>query len=181
MKTEKNIRWEELASKMTRLEETIQQQKFLIKEFQNERQSSISSELIASKLEINGQVRKSVSFPRTCRELRAADPSLHSGMHWIDPERQGVGDDPIYIYCNMTTGIIKLRHGMPTYFGRIDWNKFRQDRKDRKRFLLGWGMDVQVNIKWIWNGYPLNVPYGMRNGCGLGQNSCLKAIMCIYI
>ena len=26
-------------------------------------------------------------FPRTCRELRASDPSLNSGMHWIDPAR----------------------------------------------------------------------------------------------
>ena len=43
--------------------------------------------------------------PRTCQEIRAADPSLPSGMQWIDPDGQGVGDDPIYVYCNMTTGI----------------------------------------------------------------------------
>ena len=41
---------------------------------------------------------------RTCRELRAADPSLPSGMQWIDPDGQGVGDGPIYVYCNMTSG-----------------------------------------------------------------------------
>ncbi len=44
------------------------------------------------------------SIPRTCREVRLADPSLISGMHWIDPDGQGVGDDPIYVYCNTTTG-----------------------------------------------------------------------------
>ncbi len=44
------------------------------------------------------------SIPRTCREARLADPTLTSGMHWIDPDGQGVGDDPIYVYCNMTTG-----------------------------------------------------------------------------
>ena len=41
---------------------------------------------------------------RTCRESRSADPSLSSGMYWIDPDGVGVGDDPIYVYCNMTTG-----------------------------------------------------------------------------
>ena len=67
--------------------------------------------------------------------------------------------------------------GRDVYMGI--WNGFERDIP--RMSLLGWGMDVQVNIKWIWNGYPLNVPYGMRNGCGLGQNSGLKAIMCIYI
>ena len=42
--------------------------------------------------------------PRTCRELRAGNPSLPSGMQWIDPDGQGIGDGPIYVYCNMTTG-----------------------------------------------------------------------------
>lgn len=46
---------------------------------------------------------KSVIF-RTCRETRAADPSLTSGMYWIDPDGQGVGDDPIHVYCDMTSG-----------------------------------------------------------------------------
>ena len=41
---------------------------------------------------------------RTCRELHQVDPSLSSGMHWIDPDGQGVGDDPIYVYCDMATG-----------------------------------------------------------------------------
>jgi hypothetical protein len=39
------------------------------------------------------------SIQRTCREAHLADPSLDSGMHWIDPDGQGVGDDPIYVYC----------------------------------------------------------------------------------
>ena len=41
---------------------------------------------------------------RTCRETRASDPFLTSGMYWIDPDGQGIGDDPIYVYCDMTTG-----------------------------------------------------------------------------
>lgn len=46
------------------------------------------------------------AVPRTCREARAAAPSLSSGMYWIDPDGQGVGDGPIYVYCDMTSGKI---------------------------------------------------------------------------
>ena len=102
----KDVLLEKLEVKVTRLEETVQQQGLLIKELQNERQLSKISEFMASKSAINDQAGKSVMFPRTCRELRAADPSLSSGMHWIDPDGQGVGDDPIYVYCDMTKGII---------------------------------------------------------------------------
>jgi hypothetical protein len=45
-------------------------------------------------------------IPRTCRELRAANPSLASGMQFIDPDGQGIGDDPIFVYCDMSTGKI---------------------------------------------------------------------------
>jgi hypothetical protein len=45
-------------------------------------------------------------IPRTCHEAILGDPTLNSGMHWIDPDGQGVGDDPIYVYCDMTSGRI---------------------------------------------------------------------------
>jgi hypothetical protein len=54
---------------------------------------------------INQLTTKLNGIPRTCQDLRAADPSLPSGMHWIDPDGQSVGDSPIYVYCDMTTGI----------------------------------------------------------------------------
>jgi hypothetical protein len=44
---------------------------------------------------------------RTCSEAHAADPSLTMGNYWIDPDGQGVGDDPIFVYCDMTTGTKK--------------------------------------------------------------------------
>ena len=50
-------------------------------------------------------VRKGTPDPKTCLEARTADPSLESGMFWIDPDGQSRGDDPIYVYCNMTTGM----------------------------------------------------------------------------
>jgi hypothetical protein len=53
---------------------------------------------------LNRSSRKS-SNPRTCREIHSSDPSLPSGMYWIDPDGQGVGDDAIYVHCDMATGI----------------------------------------------------------------------------
>ena len=46
-------------------------------------------------------------IPRTCQDLRAADPSLPSGMYSIDPDGQNYGHAPLSVYCNMTSGIIK--------------------------------------------------------------------------
>ena len=86
-----------LEAKVTKLEEKELQQELLIEKLKKEKDLTISS--IGER-----SIGRSVSFPRTCRELRASDPSLISGMHWIDPDGQGVGDDPIYVYCDMTKG-----------------------------------------------------------------------------
>ena len=95
----KDARLEELESKVTRLEERDLQQDLLIKKLQ---QKEMPSHLA---LNDEHKIGKGVPFPRTCRELRAADPTLTSGMHWIDPDGQGVGDAPIYVYCDMTKGM----------------------------------------------------------------------------
>ena len=93
----KDTRLEELEAKVARLEEKDLQHELLIKELLKERE-------IVSAVD-ERSVGRSVSFPRTCRELRVADPTLTSGMHWIDPDGQGVGDNPIFVYCDMTKGI----------------------------------------------------------------------------
>ena len=64
------------------------------------------SKLFPINKEISIQSNGRSGIPRTCKELRAADPSISSGMHWIDPDGQGVGDNPIYVYCDMTSGEI---------------------------------------------------------------------------
>jgi hypothetical protein len=51
------------------------------------------------------QVNSKSATPRTCREVRDSNPALTSGMYWIDPDGQGVGDAPISVYCNITTGM----------------------------------------------------------------------------
>lgn len=82
-----------LAEKVARLELDLH----------NEREiNSRLAKKIDNAIETKSAARSSI--PRTCREARLADPSLTSGMHWIDPDGQGVGDDPIYVYCNTTTG-----------------------------------------------------------------------------
>ena len=53
---------------------------------------------------IRKQVGQRNAIFRKCRELHQTDPSLNSGMYWIDPDGQGIGDDPIYVECDMTTG-----------------------------------------------------------------------------
>lgn len=47
---------------------------------------------------------KNSAITRTCRELKLADPSLSSGMYWVDPDGQNIGDDPINVYCDMDLG-----------------------------------------------------------------------------
>ncbi len=62
------------------------------------------SKLFLNNRQIQSNLGKISGIPRTCRELRASNPSFASGMQWIDPDGQGIGDDPIYVYCDMSTG-----------------------------------------------------------------------------
>jgi Fibrillar collagen C-terminal domain len=47
--------------------------------------------------------------PKTCDTILQSDPSKESGMYWIDPDGQGQGDGPIYVYCNMSSGQVPQR------------------------------------------------------------------------
>ncbi len=104
----KLIRLEALELEMVQIKATVQQQKSLLVALQDKIQSI--PKLIPSGLATKEQssIGKSIMLPRTCREVRAADPSLSSGMHWIDPDGQGAGDDPIYVYCDMNKGNITI-------------------------------------------------------------------------
>ena len=67
-----------------------------------------------SACEIGNRPVATAAVPRTCREARSGDPTLNSGMYWIDPDGQGVGDGPIYVYCDMNSG--------KTFFSAFDCN-----------------------------------------------------------
>ena len=45
---------------------------------------------------------------RSCYELRSFNPLLPSGMYWLDPDGMGAGEAPVFVYCDLTTGITCL-------------------------------------------------------------------------
>jgi hypothetical protein len=94
--------------KVTRLEAKVQEQETILNFLLQENELPISptgSKSIAVNYRQNLiQSSGKSGIPRTCRELRAANPSLASGMQFIDPDGQGIGDDPIFVYCDMSTG-----------------------------------------------------------------------------
>ncbi len=101
----------QLEAKNVQLEVKIQDQERILTSLLEAAELPVStdSKLFPVKKEISVRSIGRSGIPRTCRELQAIDPSTSSGMHWIDPDGQGVGDDPIYVYCDMTSGqIIKF-------------------------------------------------------------------------
>ncbi len=93
---------------VTQLKTKIGQQDSILTDLlENRRQDKESLKLFSKNVLLeNPTSGKSAAMPRTCREARLSNPALTSGMYWIDPDGQGVGDDPISVYCNMTSGKI---------------------------------------------------------------------------
>ncbi len=92
---------------MTRLEAKVQEQETILNFLLQANELPISSTGSKSIENYRQNVIQSSGksgIPRTCQELRAANPSLPSGMQFIDPDGQGNGDYPIYVYCDMATG-----------------------------------------------------------------------------
>ncbi len=99
--------------KLETLELKVQQQETLLFNLQSKQQTDFQRSASGG-VDVDNQLvlaTKNALF-RTCRETRTADPSLTSGMYWIDPDGQGVGEDPIYVYCNMTSGNAEFLVGM---------------------------------------------------------------------
>jgi hypothetical protein len=69
-----------------------------------EKVSRLEQELQSERKTIQVLASGNNNTPRTCHEIHDNDPSLTSGMYWIDPDGQGVGDAPIFVYCDMSTG-----------------------------------------------------------------------------
>ena len=98
----KNAMKRNLESKIKRLEENVtllqtkvSEQESLLLALKNERQVCV--------LSVNQEPHQ-VAIHRTCHEARVANPSLPSGIYWIDPDGQGVGDGPINVFCDMASG-----------------------------------------------------------------------------
>jgi len=43
-------------------------------------------------------------FPRSCFEIKATNPTAQSRVYSIDPDGHIGADEPILVYCDMTTG-----------------------------------------------------------------------------
>jgi hypothetical protein len=96
-----------LTLKVTRLEAKVQEQETILNFLLQENELPISSTVSKSIENYRQNVIQSngkSEIPRTCREFRAVNPSLASGMQFIDPDGQGIGDDPIFVYCDMSSG-----------------------------------------------------------------------------
>ncbi|XP_046639768.1 uncharacterized protein LOC124320908 [Daphnia pulicaria] len=102
----------QLEAKNVQLEVKLQDQERILTSLLEAAELPVStdSKLFPVNKKIFIQSTGKIGIPRTCRELHAADPSLPSGMHWIDPDGQGVGDNPIYVYCDMTSGSTSIVH-----------------------------------------------------------------------
>ena len=80
---------------------------------------------VHQQLDKNNLLNKVVSkggIPRSCQDVRLADPSFPSDVYWSDPDGQDVGDDHIQakckfkfilafnrnLFCQLITGIIVI-------------------------------------------------------------------------
>jgi len=59
-----------------------------------------NNQLILAK---EGDVISRDFLPRSCFEIKATNPNAQSGVYSIDPDGQIGADQPIQVYCDMTT------------------------------------------------------------------------------
>ncbi|XP_046635082.1 uncharacterized protein LOC124314096 isoform X1 [Daphnia pulicaria] len=97
-----------LKEKIALLETKVQGQDVLLQSYKDRQDDSTIPTTNVEIMERSS--KKTILEPKTCLEARTSDPSLESGMYFIDPDGQGRGDDPIYVYCNMTTGSTSVLH-----------------------------------------------------------------------
>lgn len=60
---------------------------------------------------------KEYSIPRSCYELKAIDPNAQTGIHYIDPDGQINAEEPMQVFCDMTTSNNYTNH----FFCRCKW------------------------------------------------------------
>ena len=89
----------EKSNRIELLETEFQNLKSIVIELTTERKSTKNDGFITN----DPQRGKDVLF-RTCHEAHTNNPTLPSGMRWIDPDGQEIGDYPILVYCDMTSG-----------------------------------------------------------------------------
>ncbi|KAK4011418.1 hypothetical protein OUZ56_020535 [Daphnia magna] len=84
----------DLETKVVRLEAKVEKQDSLLAVLKK------GHKPLKENVDINQHLRQNATL-RTCHEIHVANPSYPSGMYWIDPDGQGIGDPPIHVYCEM--------------------------------------------------------------------------------
>ncbi|XP_032784058.2 uncharacterized protein LOC116921819 [Daphnia magna] len=83
-----------LETKVSRLEAKVKKQDSLLAVLKK------GHKPLKDNVDINEHRRHNATL-RTCHEIHVANPSYPSGMYWIDPDGQGIGDPPIHVHCYM--------------------------------------------------------------------------------
>ncbi|KZS14822.1 Contactin associated protein 1-like protein [Daphnia magna] len=84
----------DLETKVSRLEAKVKKQDSIVAVLKK------GHKPFTDNVDINRHRRHNATL-RTCHEIHAANPSYASGMYWIDPDGQGIGDPPIHVHCDM--------------------------------------------------------------------------------
>ena len=93
-----------LETKVARLEARVERQESIIAALmKNEKNKKLSSMNVSTTFAMDQKYKQDANL-RTCQDVQASNPLLESGMYWIDPDGQGVGDNAIHVFCNMTSG-----------------------------------------------------------------------------
>jgi len=93
-------RLDQLQAEMNLQKTEINLQKTEINELKKEN-TELKEKLLRDELPSN----KEFLIARSCYELKAMSPDAQTGLHYIDPDGQINGEDPIQVYCDMTTSI----------------------------------------------------------------------------
>ena len=97
----KDARLQELELKVQHLESKLIEQEKLIHHHMSHNYVNHSAVKETVHL-LDKHAAQEKRYFRTCREIYQADPSLNSGMYWIDPDGYGI-EYPIHVHCDRIT------------------------------------------------------------------------------
>ena len=100
---------EETERKNTKMETKLEESERKITELANtvSKLKGLEVKLLDVESNVKSILRNGIQY-KTCAEMRRAYPFMKSGTYWIDPDGQGIGDDPIRVICDMTKGICNI-------------------------------------------------------------------------
>ena len=116
-----NVLINQLTTNSNETQQTVQLQSVLIGQLKlNSNETQQTVQLQNAQIEqLQGQIdqltTKSDEDPplllyRSCEELILFEPGSGSGGYWIDPDGVAIGDPPIYVQCDMTSGPSRFIH-----------------------------------------------------------------------